>query len=128
MRYKHMLRVCPLNCASLFLVGAFIFLVPFRSAVLNFPADYSLPEPQPGPERDRSHEMEQPSPLLCTHVVWHKSRGYWCLRSKFLTRLKAYGIHIPTSYLFQSEAIRALQTCAPCHLLHVCFAISFRAS
>lgn len=92
-------------------------LIPFRVAVLNFPADHGLPEPHSAPERDRSQEIEQPCPSLCTHVAWDKSAGVWRLDADCVGELKEHGIHLPTSYFFQYEAIRALQMCGPYHLL-----------
>ena len=92
-----------------------------RVAVLNFPAHYGLPQPQLAPDRERSHEIEQPSPSLCTHVAWNKEQHVWSLVGDFLMKLKEQGIRIPATNLDQHEAIRALQMCGTCHLLLMYF-------
>lgn len=87
--------------------------------MLNFPADYGLPEPQPTPQRDQSQAMEQPYPRLCTYVRWDKKIGIWYWDGAFTDKFRELGIHAPTTYLFQHDAIRALQRCCPCRLLSI---------
>ena len=98
-----------------------IIVLSFRVAVVNFPADNGLPEPQPAPQRDRSLEMEQPLPSLSKYVSWSKQDGCWHLHGNYRDKLRQYGIHAPTSYLFRDEAIKAKQACGPCQLrFNVC--------
>ena len=71
-RQHHRQKVFPSTLGKVFVQRVVCFL---RLAVLNLPADYGLPEPQPAPERDRFQLVEQPCSSMSTSVRWNSWGG-----------------------------------------------------
>ena len=57
---------------------------------------------------------------MSTSVRWNSWGGVGHFAASCKRELKDHGIRVPTTYLFQPEAIRALQMCDPYELLMMC--------